>query len=541
MLRLSALALRWLAGKAGLLLLIVAVLLVGGWLRSEWAELRTLREEIATQERLATNLRSELSGIDAALRQESAAWSAQMSAVTWPLRTELQGLEARIARAQPQWQAALRQFADLERQAAEARAAARRAEAELAALERAAWWWDRFVDPAKALALERARAKARILRRSAEAWGAARDRVAPVIEGAPMQALLARESALRARIEALRTAVSPRERTLLEARERKAVEVTQVEALLGAQRERAARDPRQRLLAAIRRQLPLAFGILALALLVPVGIKALFFFVLAPLAGRQPPVRVLPDPAAPQLPPASRSGVSQVIDLAPHEELLVQPEHLQSTGQPASKRTQWLLNPSLPFASLASGLYALTRIAPPPGDAGTRVVVAAHADPLGELAVLELPAGAALVLQPRALAGVVQPAATPLRVTRHWRLASLHAWLTLQLRYLVFHGPCRLVLKGCRGVRAETPRAGEPRLVAQAATLGFSANLDYRTTRSETFVGYLLGRESLLNDLFSGAPGCFVYEEVPGHRRRSGVTGRGLEGVADAVLKAFGI
>ncbi|MCU0757725.1 MAG: hypothetical protein MUF07_00800 [Steroidobacteraceae bacterium] len=541
MLRLLALALRWLASQAGLLLLIVAVLLVAGWLRSEWAELRTLRAEVATQERLAANLRTELAAIDAALRREQAAWSQQVSAVTWPLRTELEGLEARIARAQPQWQAALRQFADLERQATRAREAARRADAELAALERAAWWWDRFVDPAKALALERARARARLLRGNAAAWGAARDRVAPAIEGAPMQALLAREAALRARIDALATAVSPRQRTLLEARERKAFEVTQVEALLGAQRGRAARDPRERLLAAVGRQLPLALGILALALLVPLAIKALFFFVLAPLASRQPPVRVRPDPAAPGLPPPSRSAVSQAIELAPHEELLVQPDHLQSTSQPASKRTQWLLNPALPFASLASGLYALTRIAPPPGGGGTRVVVAARADPLGELAVLELPAGAALVLQPRALAGVAKPAAEPLRITRHWRLASLHAWLTLQLRYLVFHGPCRLVLKGCRGVRAETPRAGEPRLVSQAATLGFSANLDYRTTRSETFVAYLLGRESLLNDLFSGGPGCFLYEEMPGRRRRAGVTGRGLEGVADAVLKAFGI
>jgi uncharacterized protein (AIM24 family) len=155
--------------------------------------------------------------------------------------------------------------------------------------------------------------------------------------------------------------------------------------------------------------------------------------------------------------------------------------------------------------------------------------------------VLELPRGAAMVLQPHSLAGVVQPADHPVRITRHWRLGSLHAWLTLQLRYLVFHGPCRLVLKGCRGVRAEAPQPGQPRLINQAATLGFSANLDYRTTRTETFVSYLLGREALLNDLFAGAPGRFVYEEMPGGARRAGVTGRGLAGLTDAALKVFGI
>ena len=128
-----------------------------------------------------------------------------------------------------------------------------------------------------------------------------------------------------------------------------------------------------------------------------------------------------------------------------------------------------------------------------------------------------------------------------MRITRHWRLGSLHAWLTLQLRYLVFHGPCRLVLKGCRGVRAEAPQPMQPRSINQAATLGFSANLDYRTTRTETFVSYLLGREALLNDLFAGAPGRFVYEEMPGGARRAGVTGRGLAGLSDAVLRIFGI
>jgi hypothetical protein len=114
-----------------------------------------------------------------------------------------------------------------------------------------------------------------------------------------------------------------------------------------------------------------------------------------------------------------------------------------------------------------------------------------------------------------------------MHITRHWRLGSLHAWLTLQLRYLVFHGPCRLILKGCRGVRAEEPRADQPRMINQAATIGFSANLDYRNTRCETFVSYLRGKEALFNDLFAGGPGRFVYEEVPGNHRAG--SGRGLE------------
>ena len=185
-------------------------------------------------------------------------------------------------------------------------------------------------------------------------------------------------------------------------------------------------------------------------------------------------------------------------------------------------------------------MFALTSVAPE-GDASTRVVVSSQRDPFSEIGVIALPAGAAMVVQPRSLAGVLKPAGGPTRITRHWRLGSLHAWLTLQLRYLVFHGPCRLLLKGCRGVRAEAPQPDQPRLINQAATLGFSANLDYRTIRCETFVPYLRGHEELFNDLFAGGPGWFVYEEMPARDRRAGVTGRGLEGLTDAVLKAFGI
>jgi uncharacterized protein (AIM24 family) len=218
----------------------------------------------------------------------------------------------------------------------------------------------------------------------------------------------------------------------------------------------------------------------------------------------------------------------------------VQPGFLQSSSRPARKRTKWFLNPHLPFASLASGMFALTRVRPE-GGVATHVVVSSQDDPLGEVGVIELPEGAAMVIQPRSLAGIVKPEGVPVNISRHWRLGSLHAWLTLQLRYLVFHGPCRPILKGCRGVRAEEPRPGQARLINQAATLGFSANLDYQTVRCETFVPYLRGREELFNDLFGGGPGRYVYEEMPSRGGRHGTSGRGMEGFTDAVLKAFGI
>ena len=64
--------------------------------------------------------------------------------------------------------------------------------------------------------------------------------------------------------------------------------------MLEAERDRIASNPRERLIATIKSRIPLALGILAGILLMPVAIKALFYFVLAPLASR---LRADPDPA----------------------------------------------------------------------------------------------------------------------------------------------------------------------------------------------------------------------------------------------------
>jgi uncharacterized protein (AIM24 family) len=538
--QLIAATLRWLSHKLGLLLLILGVLLAGGWLKAEWSQLRAIQQEIATKDTLLEGLRDDLAALDVAIDADAAAWRGQMAAAAANIERELAAVDERLARVEPKWEAALARFADLERQAAAARRAADRAGAQAARLQRQTWFWDRYLNPQKFAALETARARQAALEANARAWAAARDRTAPRLQASPVAPLQAERRQLLGAIADLASAESPRHGELVASRERKADEVAAVEGLLTVQRERVAADPRQRLVAAVRSRLPLALAILAAVLLAPLAIRTFLYFVLAPAAGRLAPIRILPADTPPELPEPYPSAVSVAIDIGPGEELLVQPGFLQSSSQPAVKRTQWLLNARLPIASLASGLFALTRIRPA-GDEPTRVVVSPQRDALGEVGVIELPAGAALVLQPRALAGIVKAAGTPVHITRHWRLASLHAWLTLQLRYLVFHGPCRLVLKGCRGVRAEAPRPGQPRLINQSATLGFSANLDYRTVRCETFVPYLRGQEGLFNDLFAGGPGRFVYEEMPGGSRRGGVTGRGLEGLVDAVLKAFGI
>ncbi len=291
--------------------------------------------------------------------------------------------------------------------------------------------------------------------------------------------------------------------------------------------------------------LPTALGILLLALLTPAALKAFLYFVIAPIASRRPPIRLFQksedhsatvEPLALAKATEHVSAVSRAILVSADQELLVHSDYLQSAGTGGNKNTKWLLNARFPLASLAAGMTVLTRIRPL---AAETIVVSSTNDPFSEVGVLELGETGAMVLQPHNLVGVLQFKDRPVRITSHWRLGSLTAWLTLQLRYLVFHGPGSLVVKGCRGIRVEP--AGSGRLINQAATIGFSASLAYSTMRTETFMPYLLGKQELFNDRFTEGPGVYVYEEMPHFGKKAGITGRGLEWLMDSVMKIFGI
>jgi cell division protein FtsL len=273
--------------------------------------------------------------------------------------------------------------------------------------------------------------------------------------------------------------------------------------------------------------------------LTPLIIKILLYYGAARLVELCRPVRLEASSSGP-VPTFTPSSVSVNCSVGPDEEILVLPDFLQSSSRKAKKATQWLLNARLPFTSLASGLTMLTRIRPT-GDDEMNVVVSSQREVLVEVGAVHIPEGASMVIQPRALVGVVKHKNRPVQISRKWRLFSIQAWLTLQLRLLVFKGPCTVVLKGSRGVKVEEPHKTNPRIINQASTIGFSANLGMKNTRCETFLSYLRGKEDLFNDMFEGENGVFVYEELPLGGRKGGVTGRGIEGVVDALLKVMGI
>lgn len=292
-----------------------------------------------------------------------------------------------------------------------------------------------------------------------------------------------------------------------------------------------------------KKVVPAALWILLGAILTPIGIKGFFYYVLAPLASRRPPICIDPEsqggvkiPLEPIRDGGHISARALEVSVSGSEEILLHPEYLRSVASGPRKTTKWFLDRQYPLSSLASGLFMLTHIK---ADQAHSCTVAAIEDPLLEIALIEIPEGTRLVLQPRHVVGVVQPCDRPLRISSHWRLKSVTAWMTLQLRYLTFAGPAKILVKGCQGVRVDPSGTGQS--LNQASTIGFTANLAYAVRRCDPFVAYLRGKQELFDDNFSGPTGFYISEVTPYVGKKSGITGKGLEGIVDSLLKIVGL
>ncbi|MGH7946060.1 MAG: hypothetical protein ACREH8_04315 [Opitutaceae bacterium] len=266
------------------------------------------------------------------------------------------------------------------------------------------------------------------------------------------------------------------------------------------------------------------------------------YYGLAPFMSRGRPIRLGPDPVA--LPEVGESRVSVETVLHPGEVLRIKEKFLQASDEGIGKQTRFVLDWRIPFTSLACGLVELVemRNARPAGE--YRVTLSNGDDPHIELAQVQVPAGGSIVLRPSFLAGVMQRDGDRLEIRRHWRIFHWQAWISGQFRFFEFVGPCRLIVSGSRGVRAErlVDREGQSspaRRTNQDATIGFTPNLEYRPARAETFWSYFRGMNPLFDDVFAGR-GLFVLQETAAGGAAAKAGGF-WSGIWNGVLKVFGL
>jgi hypothetical protein len=250
------------------------------------------------------------------------------------------------------------------------------------------------------------------------------------------------------------------------------------------------------------------------------------------------PVRLADELEVP--PEIAESRVSLDLQLPPGERLWIKERFLQTADEVLKRKTRFLLDWRIPFTCAASGLVELVEMRNTAADTMGQVTLSNEANPHVELALLTLPAGSALVLRPSFLVGVLAKTGERLAIRRRWQLFRWQAWVTLQFRFFEFAGPCRLVVAGNRGVRAEhltDPKSA--RRTNQDATIGFTPNLDYLPVRAETFWGYYRGMNPLFDDLFAGR-GLFLCQQISA-AGDAGSARKFWAGVWGGTLKAFGL
>ena len=274
-----------------------------------------------------------------------------------------------------------------------------------------------------------------------------------------------------------------------------------------------------------------ALWVTLLVFLTPILHKLFALLVLAPLAARARPLRLGEAGSPMRASPASHHTLSVALD--PGDELLIRGTALDSSSA-MQGRDRAVLDWGMPLASVAAGLTNLQRLR---GDRPDHVRLAATQEH-GELRLLDLPAGTAVTLRPRALVAVRRRRDRRLRIERPWRLGHLTAWLRGQWRYIVFHGPCALVVQGRRGVAVAY--AGDGRKVDRRLTLGFETTVALGSRRTDSFRPYWQGEAALVQDHFTG-DGCYLYENSPSAGARGGILGRGLKGLGGAALNVLGI
>jgi len=281
--------------------------------------------------------------------------------------------------------------------------------------------------------------------------------------------------------------------------------------------------------------LPQALLLLLSIFLGPAVVKAFAYWCVAPQASCRFGVTLAKESTG-QLAVLAKNDRLQRIDLCAGEQLLVPPVLYDGLSGNLVVRTKWFLDSRAPVTSVAAGMFNLSTYS---AASAANVWLKVKDSYNDKLCVISIPQGSSLVLQPRFLAGVVQSIERPIKITRHWRLFDLASWLTLQLRYMVFHGPAKLILKGCNGVQVDPVQEGAK--INQGSTIGFTANLRYSVSRCEPFFPYLGGRQELFDDRFSGSRGYFFHEVSPKPSKFTLLPGRGIEGILSSLLKIFGI
>lgn len=285
----------------------------------------------------------------------------------------------------------------------------------------------------------------------------------------------------------------------------------------------------------VRPYLPFA---LAGILLGPLLLKGFAYYAIAPVFQGAKPIRFSKESL--EAPEELDGGVSVALVLRNEERAWIKESYLQASDEHLERRNRFVLNWQIPITCIAAGLVELIEFSPE-STAGSGKITASTQDQADiELSLIDVPESGSIILRPSHLVGLVSTNGEPVAIRRRWSFARAQAWMSLQFRYFEFVGPCRLVVAGVRGVRAERLEPGQVagRRTNQNSTIGFTPDLEFGAVRAETFWAYFRGFNPLFDDVFRGK-GTFFCQEIS-KGEKSGPA-RFWAGLRDTILKVLGV
>ncbi len=285
---------------------------------------------------------------------------------------------------------------------------------------------------------------------------------------------------------------------------------------------------------AFQRQWPQLLLVALLIFSAPFLRRTLWYFVGMPLVSRAEPIQLTDRHANGEV-TWSEGARTLTVGVPQGGRLLARPGYIQSDRQGA--KSEIFFDRTAPNLSYLSGLVLLTRLDSGDGEELREVNLGTPDDPDAYLMRIDLKGHPGVVLR----ASHVVALTGDIKIRSAWRLSSLHAWATSQVRFLIFSGTGSLILEGYGDVSGRAVDGLEEKRMH--LVLGFDTRLTYQTRRTATFLPYLVdpGREPLVVDTFEGE-GAVFFEKNPTARTRRRTAGEAIAGFfLDAIRRLLGL
>jgi predicted nucleic acid-binding Zn-ribbon protein len=293
------------------------------------------------------------------------------------------------------------------------------------------------------------------------------------------------------------------------------------------------RDAGDWLLEEWRRVWPRIVGLFVALIAAPYVLRAVLYWVVAPLVTRARPLTFRPSKAAPE----SVSAVAHPsvrtarVRVPAGTTLRVRPDRLRQVPRGAS-RTRFFLPAELPLQSWVLGFFGWTEVEGT-AEADLALTLAASGEDAADsyLVRVDLREHPGLVIHPQHVVAV----SDGLELFARWRFAW-HALAMGQLRYIQLRGTGTVWLEGYGDVVGGEAGVVESHQDA-SAYLGWDQRLHLRMCRRETAYPYLLGQVPLfeLGVRSDNAAALYVWQKAETSTGRSP-----LERTAGAFLSALG-